>query len=183
VRCVDDVGYARTTSQRIAKEAGVSVGAVQHHFASKADILTATLEDSFERLSAAFDGASADGASLERRVGVFVDRAWRHYGSARFRSTLEIIYGTRDQGDGAAGDWAAKPIHESAQRAEALWSAFFGEYGIKPRERQEILRFALVTLSGMAMSMRLSDNPSEMGRQLAMLKTALLALLKEAIAK
>ena len=101
VRCVDELGFARATFQRIARRAGVTVGAVQHHFAAKEDVLRAVLEDSFEHLSRCFDGVCVEGASLEERVSIFIDRAWLHCGYPPFRSTLEILMTTRGDDGGA----------------------------------------------------------------------------------
>ncbi len=175
VRCVDELGLARTTSQAIADTAGVTVGAVQHHFASKADVLRAVLEDSFDRLSEEFEGTVVEG-SLEDRVSVFVDRAWRHYGSVQFRSTLEIVLSARELRDET--DWARGPIAESFARARRLWDAFFGESGISEIAQRELLRFSFVTLSGMAMTLRLSGDATV---QVQLLKSALAALLRDAM--
>ena len=175
VQCVDELGLARTTSQAIAGSAGVTVGAVQHHFPSKADVLRAVLEDSFDRLSEEFAGASV-GGSLKDRVSVFVDRAWLHYGSVRFRSTLEIVLSARELRD--TTDWARGPIAESTARARGLWDSFFGESGIPERKQRELLRFTFVTLSGMAMTLRLSGNAAV---QVELLKSALVSLLRDAM--
>jgi AcrR family transcriptional regulator len=43
VDCLVDYGYVGTTVQRVQDRAGVSRGAVQHHFASKSDLLVAAL--------------------------------------------------------------------------------------------------------------------------------------------
>jgi AcrR family transcriptional regulator len=181
VQCVDDQGLSRTTSQRIARTAGVTVGAVQHHFPSKVDILAAALEDSFERLSAAFEGAALADSSVEERVSVFVDRAWAHYGSAPGRSTLEIIMATRDAGaepGATAANWADRPIAESSRRARGLWDTFFASLPIPPRRHADLLRFTFVTLSGMAMTSRFTTPPRSADRQVQLLKTALAALIR-----
>ncbi|MFP8879884.1 MAG: TetR/AcrR family transcriptional regulator [Myxococcota bacterium] len=175
VQCVDELGLAGTTSQAIAGSAGVTVGAVQHHFASKADVLRAVLEDSFDRLSEGFEGAPV-GDSLEDRVSVFIDRAWLHYGSVRFRSTLEIVLSARELR--GATDWARGPIAESSARARRLWDSFFADSGIPEPQQRELLRFSFVTLSGMAMTTRLSGDATT---QVELLKSSLVALLRDAM--
>ncbi len=39
IDCLVEYGYAKTTMRRIAERAGVTPGALQHHFASKAALL------------------------------------------------------------------------------------------------------------------------------------------------
>ncbi|MEU1980918.1 TetR family transcriptional regulator [Nocardia sp. NPDC019395] len=43
IRCLVDYGYAGTTTQRIQDEAGVSRGALLHHFGSKSELLVAAI--------------------------------------------------------------------------------------------------------------------------------------------
>ncbi len=44
VGCLVELGYADTSISRVAERAGVSKGALQHHFPSKEDMMTATAE-------------------------------------------------------------------------------------------------------------------------------------------
>jgi len=181
VECIEAGGFARTTSQRIAQRAGVSVGAVQHHFASKSDVLRAVLEESFAGLSAAFEGVSVEGASLEERVSIFVERAWRHYGSRHFRSTFEIILSTREPLSVQGDDWAAEPILESAARARQLWESIFQDLGLSPDAHRDLLRFAFVNLAGLSMTTRLREDRKLTLRQVELIETALIALLRAAV--
>ncbi len=177
VACVDELGFPRATAQRIARRARVSVGAVQHHFPSKAEILAAVLEDSFAQFSAAFEGLELGDAPLAERVSVFVDRAWRRYGSPSFRSTFEIILSARGEISEDGEDWAARPMLESTRRAGHLWASIFSNVDLPAAQQREILRFAFVSLAGLAMTLRLQRSEAAARRQLELLKTALVALL------
>ncbi len=46
------VGYAGTTTALIAKQAGVTTGALHHHFASKDDLMLSVLDRSSARVLA-----------------------------------------------------------------------------------------------------------------------------------
>ncbi len=54
IRCLVDYGYAGTTTQRIQEEAGVSRGALLHHFASKSELLVAAIHHIADRRLADF---------------------------------------------------------------------------------------------------------------------------------
>lgn len=41
MHCLVDIGYTQTTTEKIAKQAGVSRGAMTHHFKSRADVFAA----------------------------------------------------------------------------------------------------------------------------------------------
>ncbi len=49
IRCLVDHGYAGTTTQRIQEQAGVSRGALLHHFASKSELLVAAIHHIADR--------------------------------------------------------------------------------------------------------------------------------------
>ena len=49
-RCVAEEGFQRTNLALVAKRAGLSIGAIQHHFGDKTSVLTAVVERGFERL-------------------------------------------------------------------------------------------------------------------------------------
>jgi len=42
IRCLDKYGYAKTSTNRITQEAGISRGALTHHFATKEDLIVET---------------------------------------------------------------------------------------------------------------------------------------------
>jgi AcrR family transcriptional regulator len=86
-----EVGFQRTTAAEITRRAGVTWGAVQHHFGDKDGILRAVLEASFERFARRVQDVPARGRSLDERVRLFVERAWEHFGGDDFRSTFEIL--------------------------------------------------------------------------------------------
>ncbi|MGI5218795.1 TetR/AcrR family transcriptional regulator [Nocardia sp. CA-290969] len=67
IRCLVNNGYAGTTTQRIQDEAGVSRGALLHHFTSKSELLVAAihhiadrrLDDFGDRVAGLGDGPEA----------------------------------------------------------------------------------------------------------------------------
>ncbi len=98
VACVDEHGFPKTTFQRVAREAGVTVGAVQHYFASKKEVLSAVLEDSFQHFARCLGDLPAEGLPdlpLDERISIFVDRAWLHCSSPAYQSTLQILLASR----------------------------------------------------------------------------------------
>ncbi|WP_219415519.1 TetR/AcrR family transcriptional regulator [Pseudonocardia nigra] len=79
VACLVEHGYAGTTTQRVQDRAGVSRGALLHHFASKADLFVAAIGHVAEaqaahvraraaELTARPGGAASDGLDVLREV-------------------------------------------------------------------------------------------------------------------
>jgi AcrR family transcriptional regulator len=146
VESIAEVGYQRTTSAEIARRAGVTWGAVQHHFRDKEGILMAVLADSFDSFENALGGALEPGGAapaLEERVSLFVDRAWAHFGSPRFRSTFEILLNLPQDLD--------LPWQQDVLTAwYGIWSRYFP--GSRPSKRQtvDLMHYTVSTLAGLA---------------------------------
>src|SRR5690606_31783365 len=77
IRVLAQKGYARTSLLDIAREAGMSKGAVHYHFPSKEALLTVVLETACDAVQARSNEAWAEGddpfESLRRAVRVLWD--------------------------------------------------------------------------------------------------------------
>src|SRR5512134_1491395 len=113
VESIAEVGLARTTAPEIARRAGVTWGAVQHHFGGKDGMLVAVLDDSFRRFAALMETIPLESTSLEERASLFIDRAWEHFSSPHYRSTYEILlhYLGRASRRGG-GDWRERMFRD-----------------------------------------------------------------------
>ncbi len=76
-KCLAKFGYSATTLSLIIKEAGVSRGALLHHFPSKTDLVAAAMEAFYNSLADEtkdrFDALGSDDVSLGRRIGILED--------------------------------------------------------------------------------------------------------------
>jgi AcrR family transcriptional regulator len=55
LQCLVDIGYAQTTTEKIVKQAGVSRGAMTHHFKSRAEVFDAAAKYVIERRADEYD--------------------------------------------------------------------------------------------------------------------------------
>jgi AcrR family transcriptional regulator len=148
---VAEVGFQRTTATEIARRAGVSWGAVQHHFGGKDAMLVAVVEDSFNRFAARLEGIPTVGASLAQRARQFIERAWQHFSSPEYRSTFEILLAFLGREDGGAASWQGRMF----RAWDAIWMRLFHDAPI-PRRRHLVLEhYVISTLSGLASTLML----------------------------
>lgn len=91
--CLVDLGFARTTTTEVASRAGVSLGALVHHFPAKSELLTATVGHLLERRLAEFRAAAA-GLSAERTDEV-LDLLWTAFSGPTFVAWVELWVGAR----------------------------------------------------------------------------------------
>ena len=96
IDCLVEDGYARTTTRRIAERAGVTLGAVHHHFGSKVGLLSEarryiTTKWAEELLSK----APPETLPIPTRHELMLDQAWESYKGRYFQAALEILVAAR----------------------------------------------------------------------------------------
>jgi len=196
VESIAQVGFKRSTASEIARRSGLTWGAVQHHFGGKDGILAAVLEDSFNRFAERLADIASENLSLERRVELFVDRAWEHFGSPNFRSTFEILQhygassgeqasgakqsaqrGAAERGVAGAAPPRRVPPDWQAQMLEAwnaMWTRLFADAPRSRRKRIALQHYTVSVLSGLASLLRF-ESPSQvvLDTELRLLKDTL----------
>jgi AcrR family transcriptional regulator len=96
IDCLVEEGYAKTTTRRIAQRAGVSPGALQHHFASKAKLVGETLHHIRARWASDMLAQGVpDTPSIQLRHEQLLDRMWAQYRGPLFQALLELAIGAR----------------------------------------------------------------------------------------
>lgn len=143
VESIGEIGYPKTTANEIARRAGVTWGAVQHHFGDKDGILVAVLEESFNRFAEVLAQPIAPDLTLADRVSLFVDRSWAHFGSVHYRSTYEILLNLPP---GLEPTWQ----NEVLATWNRIWSDYFPEQRTARRHVLDIMRYTVSVLSGLA---------------------------------
>jgi AcrR family transcriptional regulator len=176
VESIAEVGFQKTTASEITRRAGVTWGAVQHHFGGKDGILRAVLEDSFGRFAERLAEVPIEGASLEARVSGFVDSAWAHFGSSDYRSTFEILLNDTREEEGSVDD--TEPIWQTEMFASwnRVWSEIFSDVSLPRRKVVALQTFAISVFSGMAALVMLD-------RDIEPVRNAELQLLKETLVR
>jgi AcrR family transcriptional regulator len=165
------VGFQRTTANEIARRAGVTWGAVQHHFGGKDAMLVAVVEDSFDRFAARLDGIPSEGEGLEKRAALFIERAWQHFSSPEYRSTFEILlhFLAREE-MGGTDSWQRRMF----RAWDAIWMRIFHDAPISPRRHRVLEHYVISTLSGLAATVMLEGGEAALrDEELDLLKDVL----------
>jgi len=95
ITCLVELGYANTTLQEICVRAGVSRGAQQHHFGSKADLMARALEHLFGRLADEISEVPGGLPSGPDRVAALIDLLWRSYSGTLSTAAVELWVAAR----------------------------------------------------------------------------------------
>lgn len=159
--------------QRVALEAGVTVGAIQHHFSSKADLLSAVLKDGFRRLSFSLHNMEFQHLSLQERVSLYCDYCWAHCNSAEYQTTLHILLGMRNEIPDFE-QWLQGNVDHFVRGSRQLWQRIFADVPASEEQHFNIQLFVFSVLSGTALLVRINQQPSRSEQDLALLKRLLL---------
>ncbi len=90
ISCLHELGYAATSTNLVAERAGVSRGAMNHHFASKAELMVAVVEDVFLR-DLLFYKERLDALPLKQRISGLIDLAWTAISGEGGQAVLHIM--------------------------------------------------------------------------------------------
>jgi AcrR family transcriptional regulator len=94
VDCLVDLGYARTTVQEICRRAGLSRGAQQHHFTTKAELMVAAVEHLVTRLREQITDSLVLPPGPER-VSEAIDLLWHGFSGKLSTAALELWIAAR----------------------------------------------------------------------------------------
>jgi len=176
VDSIVDRGFQRTTAQEIAQRAGVTWGAVQHHFGGKDAMMLAVLDDAFARFAARLEGIPLD-APLAERAARFVDGAWAHFRSRHYRASFEILLNYLGREDlGRERDWRQCMWHAW----NAVWARLFADSCLPRRRCLTLQHFTIAVLSGLASTLMLQGDDAALPKsELELLKDALVRELSD----
>ncbi len=90
VESLIEVGFARTTTLEVQRRAGVSRGALLHHFPSKALLLTAAIDHLAEMRGRELKARAATLPADGQRVEAVLDLLWECFGGALFQVAVEL---------------------------------------------------------------------------------------------
>ena len=97
--CLAEQGYARTSTTDICRRAGVSRGAMLHHFPSKAVLVAAACEHVFQHRVDEFRSAMAQVPETDNRLDAAIDVLWDLFRSDTFAAWYELIVAGRTDPD------------------------------------------------------------------------------------
>jgi len=173
VESIAEIGFQRTTAAEISRRAGVTWGAVQHHFGDKDGILMAVLEKSFERFAQALGAPGPREETLEARVALFVRRGWQHFRSSHYRSTLEILMNLPQETE---IPWQSGMLEEWRR----TWSRFFPESDPSQKASIDLMLYSISVFTGLATTQILEGRRArKASRDLAFLEDTLMRHLAD----
>jgi len=146
---MQEKGAGRLSIQAVAQAAGMTTGAVQHHFPSKAALMMQVLSRLIDSLESVTDFWPSPRWSLRRRSEHFVQQAWAQlYSQPRFASAWAAYLAAVDDVVMTAHIIEQRSLIQ--QRLRVQFIAAFPEIAIHPQADAQ-MQFVLSALRGLGL--------------------------------
>jgi AcrR family transcriptional regulator len=172
---VVDTGPGTGTAE-VARKAGVSKGALQHHFGSKNDLLVAVVASGWSDLTERFAQLADVGAAPDERVSALVSAMWDSY---QHPTCLAAFMISSDPNLDPELAERLAPIFVAARvRLDQVWSDAFADLDVTGNQLAHARRFVRSHLIGMLVQRQLPSEEPAPDKELSMLCEATLQLLR-----
>ena len=175
VDCLLEHGYQKATLATIARKAGLTTGAVQHHFQSRDELMQAAIEEYlFTTEPIRLNAHTRD--SLADRCMVLVKSYWQYFNNPRYLAVWDIILAARHDSQLMARIKAWQ--NRSVRDAEKFLPQLFPEFNLSKGAARRLQYFVTSQLRGLALLTSVEDRRPNVSEQLKMLAEAFEQQLK-----
>jgi len=169
IDCLATHGYARTTTQLIAETAGISRGAMLHHYATKAELIEAIIAYSFYR-RAEILANGVKNISERQRVQEFagLEILWESFLTREYRAYVELNIASRTDAEVREIFLPQARRFTQAWRDEAI--RVFPEWAGDPERLAHAGDLAEAVMEGLALNAEVWDSAEQVARTRAFLR-------------
>lgn len=164
--------YAHATIAVIAERAGVSRGALLHHYASRSELLLATTDALFDSFVEQIRARAEDVRETRLSLEGFIDACWEEVFEGRwFYCSLQLISAART--DPVLRDSLVPAIQRLHSALDSIWRGFFHKSEVSSGNIDTLFNMTLCLMRGMAVQAVLRDDPDYYQEMLTLWKKIL----------
>jgi AcrR family transcriptional regulator len=171
VSCLVELGYARTTVNEICLRAGLSRGAQQHHFTTKAELMTSALQHLFGKLSAEISESTQTLPTGEERLSKGIDLLWRSYSGTLSTAAVELWVAARTDDELRAN---LLPVDRALGHATLEFYRTLVGIDVDERQLESLLLLTVNLFRGLALDAMIGGDVARRTTLLAEWKTLVL---------
>lgn len=171
ISCLHDYGYSATTTAMVAEQAGVSRGAMAHHFSTKTELMVAVVEDVFAR-DLHFYRERLEKLPMRERMDKLIDLAWKAISGEGGQAVLHIMLAM--QGDPELRTRLPPVISRVGTHGRELIRTLAKATGLKNKAMIDAsVTLHLAALRGLALESIIGTDPRNIQGALKLLRTYL----------
>jgi AcrR family transcriptional regulator len=161
-------GFNSATLVAVAKRAGVTRGAVQHHFGNKDDLVVAVIDEISTRLPVDIGAEVSLERSVAERVQAITDHYWRVINSRTFVAAMKIQLATVD--DPPVHARIREGLHGTEAALDRQWVGLFGDQKFDPAAAVAARHVVLASMRGFALRQIYRTKTQNWDRERALLR-------------
>lgn len=152
-----DLGYRVASTPEFSRRAGVSRGALVHHFPTRSDIIIAAMEQLLGDGTREIRAATAKVAKQELSLDDFVEFLWQMFSGRFFYISLEFINEARTDTELRA---RMIPVVKDFHTAlDNIWAEFENQSDGMPQRTRVALNLTICLVRGMGVQTVLKSDP------------------------
>jgi AcrR family transcriptional regulator len=144
--CILEKGYYQTSSNDIARRAGVTWGTIQYQFESREGLLLEVLNAAWNELRGQIRSAHIRGDTLEERLESLLEVLATHYSRPEYLARLQILLDLNQDPRSSATAKEAVAFHGA--ELNRLWLPLFQQVLGDMADDQELARYLFLTSRG-----------------------------------
>jgi AcrR family transcriptional regulator len=144
--CILEQGYYQTSSNDIARRAGVTWGALQYQFGSREALLLEVLNTAWRGLQEEIRSARIEGGTLEERLESLLGLLATHYSKPAHLANMQILLDLSHDPRSSATAKDAAAFHGA--ELNRLWLPLFQQVLGEMATDQDITRYLFLTARG-----------------------------------
>jgi AcrR family transcriptional regulator len=158
VACVLELGFYRSSTNEIARRAGVTWGVIQHYFGTRERLMVAVLQNGFGHFAEMVEGVVIEGDTIRDRMGQLVDLFAACYARPEYLVDLQVLLSMdRDpRTSSEVRDTMREVAAKSAVHVRRLVNDTLGPAAATP----DLMDTVFLTLRGFGLSQQLLDTMS-----------------------
>lgn len=176
ISALHEKGYSATSTTWVADHAGVSRGAMLHHYPTKVHLMAATVHAIYASDISAYQAVIRESVDDDDRLDRLIDTAWMCFRSPGGIAQTEVWMATRSNPDLAA---AVIPVHVAitAQSAAGLKLVLGDRLSSRAPTAEHILTYLVSALRGLALQNVLGTPDTELKTGVQLVKATIRALV------
>ena len=175
VEIIDKEGWSAVTTTRVAAQAGLSRGALQHHFYASNELLLAVADELGAKLNGWIEPSDLLALPLAVRVERLLAHYYEVYSSRLFRAVMSLLLDPAS----TVAVHIRKKNYADQDRIHETWRAAFSDTGVSESKLSGLRRMAMATVRGYALREQITEGDS-WSEDLVLLQEFLLRELQNA---